>query len=86
MPAISSFHGVVVSMDAAGHSIPHFHARFGEHTAKVGIADAEVLRGYLPPRVRRTIRHWARLHRVELVENWGRLCLGLPPLPIEPLP
>lgn len=66
--------------------MPVFHAEHGAHAATVAIATGEVVRGYLPPRIRRMVRHWSRLHRIELVENWGRLRLGLEPRPVEPLP
>lgn len=79
-------HGIVIRMFAKDHPPPHFHARYGEHHARVAIATGEVLDGDLPRRVERLVRRWAELHRAELSENWGRIERSLPPERIEPLP
>lgn len=70
MPEISRFLGVVITMYFNDHEPPHFHARYGEFRAIVGIDDLRVLDGYLPPRVAGIVIEWAGIHRVALIRNW----------------
>ena len=35
MPVISRFFGIVITMYYNDHGLPHFHAKYGEHRAKV---------------------------------------------------
>lgn len=51
MPEISRFLGMIVAMYYNDHPPPHFHVRYGEHQAIMGIEDAQVLGGALPPQV-----------------------------------
>ena len=37
MPAISRFFGIVISMYYNDHAPPHFHAKYGEHSASLTI-------------------------------------------------
>ena len=39
MPEISRFLGIVITMYYDDHSPAHFHARYGDHRIKVGIAE-----------------------------------------------
>jgi hypothetical protein len=68
------------------HNPPHFHAAYGEDSAKIEIATGEVFEGDLPRRARRLVREWANLHRIELERNWelarSHRTLGT----IDPLP
>ena len=50
MPTISSFFGIVVTMYWREHEPAHFHARYGEFEAIVGIETLGVLRGTMPRR------------------------------------
>ena len=52
------------------HNPPHFHASYGEHSAKVDITNGEVFEGELPKRARHFVREWAELHGAELERNW----------------
>jgi hypothetical protein len=70
MPEISRFLGVVITMYFNDHEPPHFHAKYGEFRAIVGIDDLRVLDGYLPPRVAGIVVEWAGTHRVALSRNW----------------
>jgi hypothetical protein len=68
------------------HGAPHFHAVYGEYEASIEIESLEVLRGSLPPRVWRLVRHWASMHREELLQNWnlaeqGEVLESIAPLP-----
>ena len=86
MPTISVFYGIVIRMFVKDHPPPHFHARYGEHHARVAIATGEPIDGGLPPHAGRLVREWAALHRAELEENWSRAEQMRPLEPIEPLP
>jgi hypothetical protein len=86
MPRISAFYGIVIVMYFDDHPPPHFHARFGEFEAQIGIGSAEVLHGSLPRRALGLIREWVELHRVELAADWELARLGQPLVIIDPLP
>jgi hypothetical protein len=86
MPRISAFYGIVITMYFRDHPPPHFHARYGEHTAEITIATFEVLDGSLPPRALRLVIEWATQHQDELAANWDRARAhealdGIDPLP-----
>ena len=85
MPTISAFFGIVITMYWREHEPAHFHARYGEFEAIVGIETPEVLRGALPRRALTLVLEWASVHRGELAEDW-RLCrANQMPRPIQPL-
>jgi len=85
MPTISAFFGIVITMYWREHEPAHFHARYGEFEAIVGIETLEVLRGSLPRRALALVLEWATVHRGELAEDW-RLCrANQMPRPIQPL-
>jgi Domain of unknown function (DUF4160) len=86
MPRVSSFYGIVITMYFYDHEPPHFHARYAEHYAAIGIADASVLVGSLPNRARKLVTEWTSLHFDELEANWQQVRDGLTPKPIDPLP
>ena len=85
MPRISTFYGIVISMYFDDHGPPHFHAEYGEHSAKVEIATGEICVGRLPRREARFVRMWAQRHRRELEESWTRARVHLSPGKIDPL-
>lgn len=68
------------------HPPPHFHARYGEHHARIEIADGTILDGGLPLRAARLVREWALARRAELQANWERAEAMLPLERIDPLP
>lgn len=70
MPEISRFFGVVVTMHDDDHSPAHFHVRYEQRRAAIGIRPLRVLVGDLPPRVLGFITEWAALHETELLEDW----------------
>lgn len=85
MPTISVFFGIVIAMYWREHEPAHFHARYGEFEAIIGIETLEVLRGSLPRRALVLVLEWATEHRNELTEDW-RLCrANQMPKPIQPL-
>ena len=84
MPEISRFFGIAVAMFYREHGPPHFHATYGEHHVIVEI-ESLVVEGNFPPRAVGLVLAWARLHRVELAENWERARAGEPLRRIPPL-
>ncbi len=51
MPEICRFLGIVITMYCADHAPPHFHVRYEDFRAIVGIDPLELREGRLPPRV-----------------------------------
>jgi hypothetical protein len=85
MPTISAFFGIVITMYWREHEPAHFHARYAEYEAIIGIETLEVLRGGMPRRALALVLEWATEHRGELAEDW-RLCrANQMPRPIQPL-
>jgi hypothetical protein len=85
MPKVSEFFGIVIALFYADHAPPHFHARYGEYEALLGIDSLLVLRGELPGRALALVLEWARLHQDELRADWEHARQGLPLAPIAPL-
>jgi hypothetical protein len=52
------------------HPPPHFHAYYGEFSAKITIDTLELTEGQLPRRALALVLEWATGHRAELRENW----------------
>ncbi len=48
MPEVSRFYGIVIRIFFGDHPPPHFHAVYGEHSAKVDITTLAVFDGGLP--------------------------------------
>jgi hypothetical protein len=70
MPTISQFFGISVRMYFDDHGPPHFHAYYGEHSAKIRIETLRIEEGELPRRALGLVLEWAAEHRDELFENW----------------
>lgn len=85
MPTISRFFGIIIRMFYPEHGVPHFHARYGRHTASIAIETLTVLSGSLPPRALGMVLEWGALHRAELLEDWRLLREARRPLPIPGL-
>jgi hypothetical protein len=85
MPRISSFYGITILMFFGDHNPPHFHARYGEHSARIAL-DGTFLDGELPRRATRMVLEWTSLHSDELAECWDRAINHEPPGTIDPLP
>ena len=85
VPEISRFFGIRISMYFDEHRPPHFHARYGEHTASIGIESLAVIAGHLPSRALGLVVEWGAMHRHELQADWDRARQAEPLQPIEPL-
>jgi len=84
MPEVSRFYGIIITINFDDHQPPHFHARYGEHRAALGM-DGTVLAGGLPARALLLVRTWSGQHLDELMADW-ELARALRPLaPIAPL-
>jgi hypothetical protein len=70
MPEISRFFGIVITMHFRDHNPPHFHAWYGDQSAKFSINELRLLEGELPKRITSFVLEWAFLHRDELLANW----------------
>ena len=73
MPEISRFLGIVITMYFNDHNPPHFHVRYENFRAIVGIDPLELREGELPPRVLGLVVEWAEMRQTELRENWTSL-------------
>jgi len=85
MPEISRFLGMIIAMFYNDHAPPHFHVRYGDFRASVGIDPPIVLEGRLPPRVLGLVTEWATLHREELLADWERARALQPLMAVPPL-
>lgn len=85
MPEISRFFGIVIAMFYGDHEPPHFHARYGEDQAMVGLDTLSVLEGRLPPRALGMVMEWATAHRTELMADWELARQQAPLRKIAPL-
>jgi hypothetical protein len=85
MPEISRFFGTVIAMYYNDHPPPHFHVRYGEQKAIIGIDSLSIIEGELSRRVLGLVTEWAAEHREELVENWELSRKQMPLSRIQPL-
>lgn len=85
MPEISRFFGIVISMNYNDHEPPHFHVRYGEQRAIIGIAPLALLRGDPAPRALAMVMEWAAKHLDTLRDDWALARAQQALLPIAPL-
>jgi hypothetical protein len=86
MPTISEFYGMYIQMYWNDHAPPHFHVRYAEHKATIGIQTVAILTGSLPRTAERLVLEWATEHQAKLMENWTLCELKAQPSQIDPLP
>jgi hypothetical protein len=67
------------------HPPPHFHARYGEFEATIGIETLEIIDGELPNRALNLVREWAMMHKEDLREDWQLCRANAVPTKIDPL-
>lgn len=87
MPTICMFLGIIIRMFAetgGKHSLPHFHAIYGEHTASFTF-EGDIITGNLPKKQIAFVKAWALLHTDELNANWQLLINGEETYKIAPL-
>ena len=83
MPTIAVFFGMVITMYWDDHPPPHFHVRYKDHRAVVGIEKGHLLHGALPAGATRALRDWTERHRDELMANWARAEQQVPLWPVQ---
>ncbi len=70
MPEISHFFGIIIAMYYNDHPPPHFHVRYGQQKAIIGIQSLAIMEGKLSPRALGLVIEWAASHQAELLRNW----------------
>ena len=70
MPEVARFYGIVVKLFFGDHPPPHFHAVYGEYIGLFRIDTLEMFEGDLPPRARKLVVEWGKIHQDELKEMW----------------
>jgi hypothetical protein len=85
VPRLSYFYGIAIYLYYEDHDPPHFHARYGEHEARILIPTGAVLDGSLPRRAQRLVDDWVSEHRQELTACWQQAVAGREPGTIDPL-
>ena len=85
VPEVSRFYGIIITMFYNDHQPPHFHVRYGEHHAILGIDPLRTLAGSMPPRALGLAVEWASIHQAELRDNWQRAREHAPLMAIPPL-
>ena len=70
MPRISEFLGIIISMFFRDHFPAHFHAKYAEFEALIGIDPIIIVEGKLPPRIRSLVFEWAAMYQHQLREDW----------------
>ena len=86
MPEISRFYGLIIYIFYDDHVPPHFHVKYAEYDAVIGIENLSLIKGNLPPRALGLVTEWAALHQKELREDWERSVKQKPLKKIAPLP
>ena len=85
MPELCRFYGIVIQIYYDDHPPPHFHAKYGDYKAVLGIDSLKISSGKLPPRVSSLVIEWASQHQEELHEAWHQIQNYEPPGIIAPL-
>jgi hypothetical protein len=70
MPIVSVFFGIVIRLYHADHNPPHFHATYGDFEAIIEVKTGKILGGSLPPKGRKLVEEWRKLHVSELNAAW----------------
>jgi hypothetical protein len=73
VPTFAIVEGVLIRFYAEDHPPPHFHAKFAEYEAVIGIHDLAVRQGELPRAKLRAVLKWASEHQFELARAWRDL-------------
>ena len=85
MPEVSRFFGIVIAIYFNDHPHSHFHAKYGEHKAKIDIETGLILAGSLPKRALGLVEEWRNLRRGELLAVWQEIIERRPHAKIQPL-
>jgi hypothetical protein len=70
MAVVARVDGIKITFYNDEHPPAHFHAKFAEHEAMIGIETLEVLKGHLPrPQLRKVVA-WAKPRQAQLRKAW----------------
>lgn len=50
---------------------PHFHAKYGDSEALIGIFPLTMLKGNISPRILGLVLEWASMYQEKLLEDWN---------------
>jgi len=78
MPRFLSFNGIIIYiyfMDYDFHKLPHFHVKYGEFNASVGL-DGTLLAGSIPAKQLNIIQTIAKEYEKEFKEAWDKAVSG----------
>jgi hypothetical protein len=64
---------IIITVYANDHVPPHFHAVHPDFEAQIEIDTMTILRGSLPPAVRRQVLEWASANIVRIRTEWNRI-------------
>lgn len=84
MPQISTFYGIIILMNYADYTPPHFHAWYNEYKILVNIQDG-IVKGEMPARALRMVLDWRDEHKEELMRAWNEAQSGAIIGRIDPL-
>ena len=78
MPRFLSFNGIVIYiyfLDYDFHTLPHFHIKYGEFNASMGL-DGTLLSGSIPAKQLRIIQNIAQIYINEFEDAWNKAVNG----------
>ena len=64
---------IIITVYANDHVPPHFHAIHPDFEAQIEIDTMTILRGSLPPAVRRQVLEWASANIGRIKTEWNRI-------------
>jgi hypothetical protein len=85
MPILSTFFGIIVRIFHGDHNPPHVHVVYAEKEAIIEIRSGKILDGKLPPRAKKLVEEWRKLHLKELEKAWTDAINNKMPSRIAPL-
>lgn len=85
MANISMFFGIIIKMFYSEHEPAHFHAEYQGQRGAFNLEGELTIGNFKSKTALKLIKQWAKLHNVELKENWKRMKKGNPFNNIEPL-
>ncbi len=85
MPRVSEFFGITIYMYYRDHAPPHFHAFYSEYEVEINIKTLEIIKGKMPPKIKKLILEWSKIYQKELKKNWELLKQREPLKKILPL-
>jgi hypothetical protein len=64
---------IILTVYANDHLPPHFHAVHPDFEAQIEIDTLTVMRGSLPPAVRKSVLGWASENIIRIKAEWNRI-------------